>query len=245
MTLVFLLLGCGVAETAELAETNVERQAVTAPDFATLTSQFNTVDLDGDGIREITKLKLMQFEEVSPSYANAFNGVVLVIVESRLLSQTPTGPAPVLSSLEKYKKDLIAEGYYPRFIEAEVYSGTQHQDGRTMLALRRFFIEAFKYYKFRGAVLVGNFPDTTLVRRVMFRSDGVTKDLGGAHLVNASTLTVSSEQIAIRADLVLSDLDGNWEALYDRGPRTYRNIESSMVTGKPAICGHFKTGQRA
>lgn len=227
-----LLLGCGAepegpAEPGPSPDTARQEAVLAGPaSFDLLMSKHSGVDLNADGVKEIDFLRFLPFEASQPPYASAKNGVVLVLVESRLLGLGTKAPSTaLLNALDVYRQDLVNEGYYPRFIEAALYAGQMHQDGRTMLALRRFVKDVYANYPLRGTVLVGAFPDTTLVRRVMFKNEGVTKSIGGANVTNASTLTIVSEQIAVRADLVLSDLNGNWESLYVQGPQTFKDLE--------------------
>ncbi len=228
--LALILTGCGgelIAsdEVSNASEALFLSGTIGPPSFETLMTKHSSVDLNSDGNFEINALRPLSFEIPNPSYANAKKGMVIVFVESRVLGSGKTLSPELVNSLTVMRNDLVNEGYYPRFVEAALYSGPVHQDGQTMLALRRFLKDVYAWYPLRGTILVGSFPDTTIVRRVMLKNTGVSKSIGGTPVTNANTLSIVSEQIAVRADIVLSDLDGNWESIYQQGPTTFRDIE--------------------
>ncbi|MDQ4145865.1 MAG: hypothetical protein M3198_19385 [Actinomycetota bacterium] len=73
------------------------------------------------------------------------------------------------------------------------------------MALRRFFQDVRSAFpRLEGVLLVGNFPEATLVRKVSW-SPGYS---------GRSELWINTELISSRADIVLADLNGNWDALY-------------------------------
>jgi hypothetical protein len=174
------------------------------PSVAQIADSYSDFDLDGDGVLEINSLSLMDFEPATPLGGSL--GLAIVLVDPRLLqSSSPELNATVRNHLINHRDDLVREGYSTRFLLADVYRGVQHQDGRTLLAIRRF-LNAVRasYPSLRGVTLVGSFPEATLFRRVLFRS----VENGKQYLV------LHPERINPRADIVLSDLDGNWESLY-------------------------------
>src|SRR4029079_14771032 len=116
--------------------------------------------------------------------------------------------------------DISKDGFFPYFIEASIYDGGVHQDGRTLLALRRFIKEVRSYYPVAGVLLVGSFPDASIVRSVFVKANA---DAGSPISLNSGSqkvsysgnfLSLGSEFITPRAEIVLGDLDGNWESLY-------------------------------
>jgi hypothetical protein len=167
-------------------------------------NQYTNYDMTGDGIPEIHSFTYMPFESDYPDPASA-GRLVLILIEPRLLDMAgnPTVLSELLSCLQRWKGDLRAEGLHARFIIADVYHGPVHKDGRIVLALRRFFTQVKSTFtKFEGAILLGNFPETSLVRRVSWRSGG--------------KLAIWTEMISERADIVLADVTGNWENLYQQ-----------------------------
>ncbi len=175
------------------------------PSVEQIASSYTNFDIDGDGIREINSISLMDFEPAIP-LGTGVQGLALVLVEPRLLA-SPSGTmnATVRNHLINHRDDLVREGYRTRFLLADVYHGAQHQDGRTLLAMRRFVRSVYSSYAtLKGVTLVGSFPEATLFRRVLFRAVEEGKQF----------LVLHPERINPRADIVLSDLDGNWESLY-------------------------------
>ncbi len=175
------------------------------PSVAQIADNYSEFDLDGDGLIEINSLSLMDFEPAT-SLGSGSQGLAIVLVEPRLLqSSSPEMNGTVRNHLINYRDDLVREGYSTRFLLADVYHGAQHQDGRTLLAIRRFLGSVRSAYpSLRGVTLVGSFPEATLFRRALFRSVENGKQF----------LVLHPERINPRADIVLSDLDGNWESLY-------------------------------
>jgi len=194
-----------------------------------LMNTYQGYDSNGDGTAEINSLSYLSFEdanEVTPPDAN----LVVVLVEPRLLQGLPTGQpttAELLGRLKRFKDDLSADGYCARFISASVYAGTKHQDGRTVLAIRSFFRDVKNTYpNFKGAILVGSFPEALLVRRIIWRKDHENLIINRASYTDVSYLSSVPEIFAERADLVLGDLDGNWHDLYHEGPEHLELIKA-------------------
>ena len=161
--------------------------------------------MTSDGIQEINSLAYLPFEG---AYADpmASQRLALVLVEPRLLaaSGNPAFTARLLASLQRFKGDLRAEGLLTRFISADLYRGSVHKDGRTVLALRRFFRDVkAAFVNFEGAILIGNFPEASLVRTVSWCPG----------FINPRQLAIGPELISERAEIVLADLTGNWENL--------------------------------
>jgi hypothetical protein len=188
-------------------------------------------DMNGDGRPEINSLKAL-FPNPEPYYTSA-NGVVIVLVDPRLVTDDPTIQMSRFEMslwLGLLGSDISKDGFFPYFIEASVYSGAAHQDGRTLLALRRFIKAVRSYYPVAGVLLVGSFPDASIVRSVFVKasSDTPISFNSGATPVSRAGhfLSLGSEFITPRAEIVLGDMDGNWEALYRETAFTVTNYNA-------------------
>ncbi|HMJ11314.1 MAG TPA: hypothetical protein VK524_07885, partial [Polyangiaceae bacterium] len=129
--------------------------------------------------------------------------------------------------LSNMRADMFKEGYDIHFIATQVYRGTEHQDGRTLLAVRRFLKAVHAAHPLRNVTLIGDFPEASIVRQVFVRSHvgAEGKLFGGVNYANTDFVDTGTELVAPRSDLVLSDLDGNWEALYRKEYTTFRDVE--------------------
>ena len=159
--------------------------------------------MTGDGIPEIQTLAFLEIEAEFPDPLPD-QRLALVLVESRLLGSAGDAslkPA-LLKKLRRLKSDMRAEGLTSRFITASVYQGPIHKDGRIVLAMRRFLRDIkTTFSRLEGVTLVGNFPESTIVRNF-------------AWAPAPDTLVIGPELISERADIVLADLTGAWENLY-------------------------------
>jgi hypothetical protein len=122
-------------------------------------------------------------------------------------------------SLLQFRTDLAFSGYSPVFIETKLYAGEKHQDGRTLLALRRFIKDVrTSYTNLQGVILIGDFPEGMLVRRWIWRREADSDKnliIGGQRKGDQTPyLRIVPEYVSHRADIVLADLDGNWENIY-------------------------------
>jgi hypothetical protein len=206
------------------------------PSFTTLMSHYSPYDINGDRLREINSLKPL-FPNQQPYHSTA-RGVVIVLVNPRLVTDEPAIPttrAHMMASLGTLGSDMFIDGYFPYFIEASVYDGTFHQDGRTLLALRRFLKEVGSYYPLAGVLLVGSFPDARIVRSVFVKPnaeadpDHPVDFTSGSEPVTGHVgpyLALAAEDITARGEIVLGDLDGNWEALYHQQPMSFTNYHA-------------------
>jgi hypothetical protein len=212
---------------------------VSVPQFfmkaQTLTSVMNSYrgyDMDSDGIVEINSLDYLPFENRNENI-NPNSRLVLVFVEDRLLEQLSGGgytTGDLLKRLEQYKDDLRAEGYFTKFIKADVYNGEQHQDGQTLLSIRNFLKDVKKTWNLQGVVLVGDFPEAMLVRRWIWRSNS-NVTIAGTEYKGTDFLRIVPEIVAHRADIVLADLDGKWEDIYVKKPTALESIEALPIRG--------------
>jgi hypothetical protein len=218
-------------------------QGGTVPTFKQIMEAFCAFDINGDGTAEINSLTSMM-KNPDP-YESRPNGVIIVFVDPRLISKDPNIRTPGLAvqlMLGLLGGDLYREGYYPYFVTANVYSGSRHQDGRTLLAMRRFLQQIRRFYPLSGTLLVGSFPDATIVRTVLVRDAGNVdspKDFTSGNEprygYTGPYLAVGSESVTTRAEIVLGDLDGNWEGLYREKLKTidYRFVPNASPANFP------------
>lgn len=205
--------------------------------FAEAVARYNGFDYDGDGVKEIEALSSLPFSSSNPPPAYAPKGMVVVLVDPRILAgSSGYSPIYVQVMLDLWGSDLRNEGYDPRFVRAQVSRRPNHPDGVTVLAMRRFLRDVRSYHNLSGAILVGDFPEPTILRSTLFRSE--VRDpttLGSQTVDDVDTLSVGSELIALRSDLVLADLDGGWESVY-RKTMTHRDatmVPLNVVTSDP------------
>ena len=183
-----------------------------------LCARYSGFDLNADGRVEIESLRPLE----APA-GEAGKPLVVVLVEERLLEPLDGEKSDLLPSLVQYRDDLARDGWRAMLVAARVYSGTVHQDGRTLLAMRRFFQDLRAAEPgLAGTVLVGSFPEAMLVRscnwvrRESARVHAGTEEVRFERIPQIRTM---AELVAARCELVLCDLDGNWEETYVE-PRT-------------------------
>ena len=188
-------------------------------------SRYQNFDRNSDGDAALKSLGLLDFEQDRDDPPISAP-LVLVLVESRLLAPL-AGAADLVPRLQRFKGDLRAEGFFSRFIDADLYQGARHQDGRTLLALRSFLQEvSLTYGRLAGVVLVGSFPEATLVRRVVWVTGFRDVSIGGQLTKGETYLTIWPQDIASRADVVLGDLNGNWQTIYHEEPAQLESIQA-------------------
>lgn len=203
----------------------VEAQEPAAP--ADPLVRFSPHDVDGDGVAEIRALRW--FGEVGGARAP----LVVVFVEERLL-RAREGVDPLRTSqlrqrLDRFAADLATDGFRARLVATELHAGERHQDGKTVLALRRVLQACRAGRELAGAILVGHFPDALLLRTCNWRrSDAVElRDADGKPVAlpdGTPWLRRVTELVAHRCDLVLADLDGDWEGRYREERTEYPGI---------------------
>ncbi|NPV47032.1 MAG: hypothetical protein HPY69_08730 [Armatimonadetes bacterium] len=192
---------------------------------ASLDARFGGYDLNDDGTIELRWVRSLGMDR-RPSGPS--RGLVLVIVEPRLLGMTGPDVAPstaLRGCLYTFSRDLACEGWRVRVVAMQVYDGPRHQDGRTLLAIRRYLLAVRRQAPdLAGVVFVGSFPEGAIVRTYNWRQlqptvlhDGQPEreDFGGRPVPRVVTM---GELVAHRSDLMLADLDGNWERIYHEGP---------------------------
>ncbi|MBN2022392.1 MAG: hypothetical protein JW809_06315 [Pirellulales bacterium] len=196
-------------------------------------AHFAGFDQNADGVKEIESLEPI-------AHAGQAGQRVLVLVEKRLLA--PLADAPELRPLvERLAGDLAAEGYRADVIAVELAKSDRHQDGRYVLALREVLRAVRAKDDLAGAILVGRFPDALLVRTCNWRRDmDVTLREGQPHAkpyANKPVLRRVPEEVALRADIVLSDLDGRWEDVYVQPRTELEAVLAVFPDGIPAQSG--------
>jgi hypothetical protein len=192
--------------------------------------EFTGFDQDGDGQPEIMSLQVR-------AEAKAKAPRVLILTEARLLGSDPSveGAASLGPELERMVSDLNKEGWSAALVEVELPASQAHRDGRVLLGLREFLRAAAKAAPLDGVILVGRFPDAFLVRTVNWRkNEALTLHQGKPEQRSwKKTRYVRRvpEPVAHRCDIVLADLDGNWEDLYI-GPRVKLPATHAVFEGE-------------
>ncbi|MEP0767182.1 MAG: hypothetical protein HRF45_11655 [Fimbriimonadia bacterium] len=205
-------------------------QIAPAPSFDVVRTAVETacvqqLDVNRDGYPEIEYLRRIRNLQGAYSLESqgSGKGTVLVIVESRLLE--PLAGARALDRpLETFVADLARDGYHAFALEAKLEPGQRKQNGLTVLALRRCLQSVHRAgVGLRGVILVGRFPAASIVRQNYWEKDGDLvlnagtdneKKFAGVHWLVSRPEPVSSV-----ADIVLADLDGDWEKVYQRNER--------------------------
>ncbi|MCC6446136.1 MAG: hypothetical protein IT210_22125 [Armatimonadetes bacterium] len=137
----------------------------------------------------------------------------------------PEAPARSAPFPEYFATDLAREGWSVSTVSLKVYDGPDHQDGRTLLAIRDYLRQVKEAVPgLRGVVMVGSFPEAMLVRQYNWRQyTSMTanqgkpgeESFGGKAVFRIRSMP---EMIAGRSDLILADLEGRWESVYRQGP---------------------------
>src|SRR5262245_38576148 len=144
-----------------------------AADVLWLMQNMSPYDHNADGIPEINRLGPVGGLHATADFNPTTRPYVLIFVEPRLLTDFPRATYPlrdVRSALQRLRGDLSGEGLGSIVIEADVYRGERHQDGLTLLALRSFVKRTWQAYpRLDGVILIGHFPDPTIVQRILWR----------------------------------------------------------------------------
>lgn len=172
--------------------------------------EYSGFDQNHDGKVELEQLRLQALAEADAP-------LVLVLTEPRLLQGTPNLPS-LQPQLERMLQDLKQEGRSAALVEVAFSASEEHRDGRRLLALREFLRAVSASHDLQGVVLVGRFPDAFLVRTVNWRKHealqlhrGTEKERSWSKVRFVRRVP---EAVAHRCDIVLADLDGNWEDHY-------------------------------
>jgi len=215
LCLVAILVTC-----LQAAAPAAERFTASTKAVARLCERFSHWDENRDGTVEVDRLAPFGMPRAATA---ALRGTVLVLVEDRLLSSNPELP-DLREELDGYAVQLAADGWNTLCVAARVYAGPRHQDGRTLLALRRFFTAVkHRVPSFTGAVLVGSFPEAYLVRQYNWRQHNPFTINAGTSREKVFSEPVylirsRAEPVATRCELVLADLDGRWDRAYVEKP---------------------------
>ncbi len=213
------------------------QQEPTPSAISTAVKAFAPHDVDGDGLAEVRQLELLA------EHGDAKAALVVIAVEWRLLrAAKSTDAEPLRRSLLRLGQDVAAAGFRSLVVAVEVHAGPPHQDGRTVLGLRRLFQRLHATSPMAGALLVGHFPDALLVRTCNWRRNEPLqlpgKD-GKLVAIEAPQTNVRCvpEYVAHRCDVVLADLDGDWERLYVPGPSSLPAVTVVFAEGVPDAGG--------
>ncbi|MEZ5978034.1 MAG: hypothetical protein R3F34_07445 [Planctomycetota bacterium] len=200
-----------------------------------LAARFSGFDQDGDG-----RIEIASVEPLGARRTDGATRSVLVLVEARLLEDLD-GAIDLRPRVERLANDLAAE-YAVDVVSVRLAPSEGHRDGRFVLALREMLraYDAEPSHEFAGALLVGHFPDALVVRTVNWRKHedlvlhrGTPEE---ARYPDAYFLRRVAEDVARRADIVLSDLDGRWEDVYVE-PRTRLETVLAVFDGKVPSAG--------
>lgn len=248
-----LLAAAGLASLTPLAaQAPAERSAL-----ADVVKAFAPHDVNGDGIAEVERLEWWR------EFGEPEAPLVVLLVEDGLLvepseqhgferSFRERSPADELRDrVLRFGADVAAEGFRALIVNAAVHRGPPHQDGRTVLGLRRLFQQLHARAPMAGAVLVGHFPDALLVRTCNWRRNeplAVPGKDGKPVAIDAKTTNVRCvpEIVAHRCDLVLADLDGDWEGVYVPGPTALPSVTAVFGDSVPHAgggCVAMQTGE--
>ncbi|MCA8963493.1 MAG: hypothetical protein KDC48_01325 [Planctomycetes bacterium] len=207
--------------------------------FPGLLARFAGHDVDADGTAEIRRL------ETIGGAGEATAPRVIVFVEQRLLTpRAGVDEAAIVAlreRLQRFAADLAAGGRRCELVGAEVYSGPRHQDGRIVLALRRVLQAARAAGPLQGAILVGHFPDALLLRTCNWRRGDDVELVGrdGEKRAFHGYLRAVPENVAWKCDLVLADLDGDWEGRYFEAATELPRIQVAFDGPVPEGGGPF------
>lgn len=206
-----------------------------------LARRFSGFDRDRDGRVEFAKVERLELAQES-----ATGELALLLVDARLLAGE--GTAALRAQLDVLAADWAREGLRPRAYAIEFAASAGHRDGSYVLALRAFLRAARDAdATLRGALLVGHFPDALLVRTCAWRRDDpLTLGPGERRreLGAVPWLRVVPEIVAERCDLVLADLDGDWESLYFEAPTRVPTLLAAFPGGVPPRGGRASDFER-
>lgn len=229
-TSVLALLALGLPQ-APAAKDAAAKDAAAKDATDAICKQFGGYDQNGDGVVELAHV--MQLHA-----AGVHGPRVVVLVESRLLADQ-AGRDELEGRLQRFVTDLGEDGYRATAVQVQLGASSAHQDGRYVLAMREL-LRAFAGDAERagthlaGALLVGHFPDAFVVRTCNWRKHGDVRFRKGtpqeARYRNWYLRRVP-EDVAHRADIVLSDLTGRWEDVYVQ-PKTRLQTTVAMFKGK-------------
>lgn len=217
--------------------------------------QYSIYDWDHDGVAEIKDLSpIYGAGEVAPDAIPASMPLVIVAVESRLLDVIPNETHSLYDleeRLARFKGDLKADGMESLVISADLFNSdnvdpsarpTQaNSDGATLMGFRRFLkaVKA-KYPKLEGVILVGSFPEATIVRKWGWPWPSPNGKIGSVVVGNKNLVTIGPDLIAPSTDIPLADLDGNWDQVYYKKKTALQGILCLPLSGSPPLSDFLK-----
>lgn len=203
-----------------------------ADDLSEIVNGFSSYDTNSDGFNEVESMTILTSSNTLPSLDNN-SKLLLVIIESRLIAndQRLHGEnASLVQTMRHYQQMLYEDGWHAVLVEAKIHASERHQDGLSVIALRRMFQKVkCSFPQFGGAVLVGSFPEAMLVRRWIWKRSDRAISFGELTFNSkghptADFLAIKPEVISKRSDVVLCDLEGNSEEIYHEQPTTVESI---------------------
>jgi len=184
-----------------------------------IASKFIGYDLDQDGYAEIANISRLRtgFQGSIPGKGK----LLLILVERQLLERAKAlasdGKLSLLvEKINRLEDDTRRDGFSPRILVIDLPRDSErHQDGLTLLGLRRM-LQAYKasFPAFRGVLMLGEFPEATLVLRHALKRKARDMEINGKSYPLSNKLTLQPTPYAVRSNIVLEDLDGNWEKIY-------------------------------
>jgi hypothetical protein len=235
-TLAAAILGIGVAGAAPPPTAYAQFSRA----FKTACRTYGAHDRNGDGIREIEAI-------AEPTTRRGTGrGCVIVLVEERLWLDGASDRPSLRPALATYVEDLAREGFHTGRAVIRLHASARHQDGLTVLALRDLTRAVYRSAPdLRALVLVGNFPSAFMVRQYYWRrADGLALFPGTkAQMQWPAVPHVRSvaEPVASPADIVLADLDGNWNEAYTQPPARIGGLLAAFPDDpKGEVTSHFQ-----
>ena len=196
-------------------------------------------DIDADGSPEIIRLRAI--EGLGRRLPAKDRPALLLLVEERLWCDydDPRMGESVRPGIMMLVRELEQSGDDVLAATVKLYDGPRHKDGRIVLALRRYFANLRRRAGgLRGVVLIGRFPDAYIVRQCFWLRHGdVTLNLKKRNehkLKNVHWWHCVPEPVADRADIVLADLDGKWDAVYREKPEKLPYFMAAFAKGTGA-----------
>ena len=206
-------------------------------DEADLCKRFSSFDFDRDGRAEIEGLRLLA------TAGSNTHPLVVTLVEQRLVDKLDDAE-DLVPKLKRHAQDLANERLAAWVVAVKVAGSKNKQDGLSVLALRAFLQAVAKdNSQLAGVVLVGSFPEASLVRR-HFRIQEKELELKKEKRGEQRYITVMTKAIARRADIVLADLDGPWDKLYHKRVMKLSSL-TAIVAPRTVVKGIDGRGGRA
>jgi hypothetical protein len=197
------------------------RPSLGRSELATICAKFSGFNQNGDNQLEIASLRpVIESKRTT-------GPLILMLVESRLL-ESRSDATELQPYFQRWAKDLEGEGCRAEVVSVTLAKSKMHQDGRYILALREFLSAVRTKTRLAGVVLVGHFPDATIVRSTNWHKTGkVTLHKNSdkpQKYKDVRFLNRAPSLVAAKADIVLADLDGNWDKVYVQKPTPLQKV---------------------